>query len=589
MFVRHVRRKNNDGSYVDYLQLAHSNRQPGKTPRHEVLFSLGRADRDAPMLRNIASGILRHLDKLDVQRAKIELAQEASIELSPDAEGRIHVADFHSRKCGMQVLVWALWKKVGIHDFFRERYPDRGEQLSRRAFLIVLNRMIDPRSKNALPGWAEREIVCDDAGGLVASSFYDVLDVIAADDEELQRTAFARMRELVGDESDVALYDTSSTSFEMGETDEDIAAREEAWQRWEDGDKSTPAPDVRRPQVVNDPPTRLRGYSRDHRPDLPQVTIGLATTERGMPIRCWTRPGNVTDASTVPDVQQDLAAMGVRDAVFIGDRGMMSKLNVAFLESENVRYVLGRKLRDGSKALDIALTQAGPYRPLDRDRDVLEIADPEHPGRRLLVVRHHERARHDAKVRASLVKAAQKRAKRVNDSTSEHPRAACELETTHALARLLHENEAGDLEVNPDAVAREARLDGVTVLTTDTDWPPERVLRAYQGLLRTEDGWRTMKMTESLRPIHHRRSDRIRAHITCTALGLGLIRVIERLTRMTWEQVTDAVADVHQVRFRCGEREHKTCTAVTAEQLALYEAVGAPPPLRFAREGWAAM
>src|SRR5690606_9848504 len=107
------------------------------------------------------------------------------------------------------------------------------------------------------------------------------------------------------------------------------------------------------------------------------------------------------------------------------------------------------------------------------------------------------------------------------------------------LARLLTKDEAGTLRVDEDALAREARLDGVMVLTTNTDWPAARVIEAYQGLLRTENDWRTLKTVESLRPVHHRRADRIRAHITCCALGLGLIRTVEHLTRQTWGQVVD--------------------------------------------------
>lgn len=589
MFARLTKRKNDDGTVVEYLQLAHSVREPGsKHPRNKVLLGLGRVDRDGDTLRNLANGILRFLDRADVERAKIELDDEA-LQLAAGAEGGVAVRGFRSRKFGIQLLVWALWTRLGIHDFFRARDPVRGDRNSRLAFLIVFNRMLDPRSKHALPGWAANEIVCDDADQLTADAFYDVLDVIAEHDEDLQRAAFERMRELVGEGADLALYDTSSAAFEMGETDEDIAEREAAWTTWENGDTSLSPPDVRRPQVVNTPPTRLRGYSRDHRPELPQVTIGLATTERGIPIRCWTRPGNVTDVSTVPDIQQDLAAMGVRDAVFIGDRGMTSKINLDFLESENVRYVVGRKLRDGSEALRVALSTAGPMQPLDDDREFLEIADPEHPHRRLLVVRHRERAKRDAKVRTSLTAAAMARAAKVNASKAPHPRAACDLETTRALARLLKKGEDGQLSIDDVAVEREARLDGITVLTTNTEWAAARVLAAYQGLLRTEDGWRTMKSTESLRPIHHRRSDRILAHITCTALGLGLIRTVEHLTGTTWQQVVRALADVHQVQFQCGTREHRTSTALTDEQRRLFSAVGASSHLRFAREGWTAM
>ncbi|MFN0100243.1 MAG: IS1634 family transposase [Gemmatimonadaceae bacterium] len=585
MFARITKRKNGDGSVVEYLQIAHSVREPGsKHPRNKVLFGLGRVDRDADTLRALANGILRHLDRPDISAARDDTDD---LHLHPNEEGGVVAHDFASRKVGIQLLLWALWKKLGIPEFFIERDSENGARQSRLAFLIVLNRALDPRSKHALPGWAGREIWCDNADELTAGQFYDVLDVIAHHDEALQRHIFEAMRALTNDTTDIALYDTSSTAFEMTEDDVAIAAREAEWTAWEQGDPDAPPPDVRRPQVVNDPPARLRGYSRDHRPDLPQIVIGLATTERGLPIRSWTFPGNTTDGSTVTGIQQDLAATGVKDTVFVGDRGMTSEHNLAFLESENIPFIVGKKLRDRSADIRQLLDTAGPMVPIDDERQALEVKAPNHEHRRLLLVRHAGRASHDAKVRASLIAAAAARAAKVNASSTPHPRAACELETRRALARLLTNGEDGAFRVDDAAVAREARLDGVMVLATNTTLSAARVAAAYQGLLRTEDGWRTMKNTESLRPIHHRREDRIRAHITCCALGLGLIRTVEHLTGTTWDRVVKELADVHRVTFRNGEREHATATRMSVEQRKLYEQVGAELPGPAVRRTWA--
>lgn len=117
-----------------------------------------------------------------------------------------------------------------------------------------------------------------------------MLDVVAEHDEALQRQCFEATCALTGDDAKTVCYDTTSSYFEMMENDVAIAEREATWAAWEDGDCVGAPPDVRRPQVVNDPPLRMRGYSRDHRPELPQTVIGLATTERGLPVRTWVFP-----------------------------------------------------------------------------------------------------------------------------------------------------------------------------------------------------------------------------------------------------------------------------------------------------------
>lgn len=137
------------------------------------------------------------------------------------------------------------------------------------------------------------------------------------------------------------------------------------------------------------------------------------------------------------NIQQDLAANGIHDMVFVGDRGMTSAQNMDFLESENVRFIFGKKLRDGDAAVVHALSTEGPMQQIAEGREFLSVVDPKHAGRRLVVVRNPARARRDAKIRAALVEEATERAAVVNASKSAHPRAACKIETTPGLSRLL--------------------------------------------------------------------------------------------------------------------------------------------------------
>ena len=92
---------------------------------------------------------------------------------------------------------------------------------------------------------------------------------------------------------------------------------------------------------------------------LPQVTIGLAVTRKGIPVRCWVLPGNQNDAKCVKQVQADLNAWKLGNVVWAMDRGMTSDENRQTLQRAGGQYILGEKLR-GVHLNEQALNRGGP-------------------------------------------------------------------------------------------------------------------------------------------------------------------------------------------------------------------------------------
>jgi transposase len=74
-------------------------------------------------------------------------------------------------------------------------------------------------------------------------------------------------------------------------------------------------------------PLRVRGHSKDHRGDLPQVVIGMAVTRGGIPVRLWVWPGNTSDLSVVEQVKSDPAGWQLNRLVWITDSGFNSADN----------------------------------------------------------------------------------------------------------------------------------------------------------------------------------------------------------------------------------------------------------------------
>ncbi|MGP5054488.1 IS1634 family transposase [Brachybacterium paraconglomeratum] len=108
----------------------------------------------------------------------------------------------------------------------------------------------------------------------------------------------------------------------------------------------------------------------------------------------------------------------------------------------------------------------------------------------------------------------------------------------------------------------------------------EDIALGYKQLLEVERGWRDMKSTLDLRPVFHRREDRIRSHVTLCWLALLLIRLLENRTETTWEQIRRQVQRLHQVTLAGDDGTVETLTRPTAEQNQLFTTAGLPVPKR---------
>jgi transposase len=94
-------------------------------------------------------------------------------------------------------------------------------------------------------------------------------------------------------------------------------------------------------------PLRKRGKAKNKRYDAPLVTVGLAVTREGLPVRSWVFPGNTADVTTVERVKADLKGWRLGRCVFVGDAGMNSEDNRKTLALGGGKYILASKMRAG--------------------------------------------------------------------------------------------------------------------------------------------------------------------------------------------------------------------------------------------------
>jgi Transposase DDE domain len=558
VYVRTSTRKTTDGRSVRYLQLAHNEWDPAaRTSRTRVLYSFGREDDlDRAGIERLVAALSRLLDPA----AAVRLAQPAGLEFTEARPvGGVHVLD-------------ALWRRLGIDTAMRAQLTGRrlGERAERILFALVANRALAPSSKLAATGWIGRDVHIDGLDEVVDEACYRAMDWLGEIEPQLAQEVFHATAHLLNLEVDLLFFDTTSTYFEVEQADEPVA-RDERGRPAGDSDADT----------SDEAGFRSFGNSKDHRPDLPQVIVGMAVTRDGIPVRCWCWPGNTADSALIRQVKQDMRAWSLARVVWVADRGFASAANRRFLQQGGGHYILGERLRSGTPAADAALSRPGRYQNVRDNLQVKEVRlAPDLADDRFVVCYNPAEADRDAHTRARHVTALTE----LIDGTDRLPRSkrdelAGVISTKPYLKRYLRRTPGGLLRVDQSAIARETNLDGKYLLrTSDPTLSAEDIALGYKQLLEVERGWRTLKQVIDLRPIYHRKEDRIRAHVILCWLALLLIRIIETTTGRTWPPVRDELHRLQAVTYTGPAGTFRQTTTLTKTQRDLLAALDIEPP-----------
>jgi hypothetical protein len=555
VYVRTSTRKTSDGHSVRYLQLAHNEWDPvARRSRTNVLYSFGREDDlDRAGVARLVAALSRLLDPA----AAVPAGAAGGLELTEARPvGGVHVLD-------------ALWRRLGIDTALHARLTGRrlGVRAERILFALVANRVLAPSSKLAATSWIAHDVHIDGLDAVVDEACYRAMDWLLDVEPVLAEEVFHATAHLLNLEVDLLFFDTTSTYFEIEQADEPVA-------RDEHGRRTDAEP-------VTEAGFRGFGKSKDHRDDLPQVIVGMAVTRDGIPVRCWCWPGNTADSALIRQVKQDMRAWSLARIVWVADRGFASAANRRFLQQGGGHYILGEKLRGGTPAADTALSRQGRYQKARDNLQVKEVnLDADLAGDRFVVCYNPAEAERDAATRDRHLGALTE----LIDGTDKLPRSrrdelAGVISTKPHLKRYLRRTPGGLLRVDAAAIKTESNLDGKYLLrTSDPTLSAEDIALGYKQLLEVERGWRTMKQVIDLRPVYHRKEDRIRAHVILCWLALLLIRIIETTTGQTWPTVRDQLQRLQAVTYTRPAATFRQTTTLTKTQRDLLTALDIEPP-----------
>src|SRR5215472_1251052 len=458
MYLRTTRRRNQDGSIVEYYQLAETRWDPvRRRPTAHIIHNFGRADTlDRDALRRLARSITRVCEGgLDVPEDVVPPGEALELEWARPL-GVVHVAR-------------ARWEELGIGAVLRglERPGPRRAPHELALFTMVANRLAEPLSKLACHDhWVSERVYLPEAEPLTLEHLYFALDFLDTHIEALEREIFFRTADLFRADVDLIFWDTTTVSFEIDAEDD--------------------AEETRRGKTL--PPLRKRGYSKEGGNHKPQVVVGLALTRDGLPVRSWVFPGNTIDATTVAQVKEGLRGWRLGQAIFVGDAGMDSEANRQELAKGVGHSILARPIGKLTEVQQEVLSRPGRFPPVNDHLEIKEVLVGDGARRRrYLVCRHLEAAKRQRQHRGEIVAAVRQELARLDPHAPEHPKRACELVASTRYGRYLSRGSGGRLAIDAVAVRRAARMAGTYVLLTNDDTlTPEDVGLGYKAMRRIE-------------------------------------------------------------------------------------------------------
>jgi transposase len=314
------------------------------------------------------------------------------------------------------------------------------------------------------------------------------------------------------------------------------------------------------------------GHSRDHRADRPQIILAVATDTEGLPLLVSVLRGNRNDTQTLQGLLHTLRRrFAITEATFVFDGGMSSRINLDALMAAKLAFVT----RLSTATLQTLVAELGLEKQLELGDDprLLEVS---HQGKRYVIAGGLWRQQRDqerrqsrlAKAEAELRRLAAVRRKKTNPQklASQVGRS---LQRLKAHKYFTYEvDAAGQLQwARKEAlITQEAQQDGWYLLHTNEPaqrCSGEQVLAHYKGLLDVEEAFCELKSYLEVRPVHHRRPDRVVNHVRLCFLAYWLSARLggEWRARGETEEVPRILRQLQTIRLgtlRLGQKTART-------------------------------
>jgi transposase len=471
----------------EYLQIVENSRD-GKRTVQRVIATVGRMDkiRDKGEIETLIRSLSRFSEK-----ALLILSGKSDIGAS-------------AKKIGPALIFERLWKELKIDAVLRRLLKERrfGFDVERAIFLTVLHRLFASGSDRFCDTW-RRDYIINRVGGLSLHHLYRAMAFLGEEIEDQRDHTFSprvtkdlieedmfHLRQDLLSSLDVVFFDTTSIYFE-GEGGEALGEL---------------------------------GHSKDHRPDLKQMIVGVVLDNKGNPICQEMWPGNTADVkSLIPVMERLRRRFAIGRFCIVSDRGMISQETLTYLEKEHIPYILGARMRRVKEIKEEVLRRAGRYHEVhpegvsSKDPSPLKVKEVIVNDRLYIVCLNTRQARKDAADRQAIINS-------LSEKLKTNPKSLVGNKGYRKYLTMHRET----VSLNEEKIEEEKRFDGKWVLKTNTALTAGQVALKYKELWQVEQVFRDMKSILDTRPIFHQRDETIRGHVFCSFLALTLRKELDR-------------------------------------------------------------
>lgn len=477
------------GKY-DYLQICQSIRE-GKKVKQRVIATIGRMDRlnDKGEIEKLVRSLAKYSDKV-----LMILSGKSNLKA-------------HNYKIGPSLIFERLWKESGIQSVIESHLQDRNFTfpVERALFLTVLHRLFDSGSDRNCQRW-RRDYRISGIDELQLHHLYRAMGWLGeklSDQKEsnelgprctkdlIEESLFKKNRDLFSS-LDLVFFDTTSIYFEGSGGDT----------------------------------LGQYGLSKDHRPDLKQMVVGVVLDNNGRPISCEMWEGNTADINTlIPVVDRLKKRFSIQSFCVVADRGMISKETIVSLEERKLSYIIGVRMR---KVKDVRMLLAShqdistyeeiyPESEQSKAPAPLKVKEVILDEKRYVICYNSKQARKDRADREAILTS-------LRGKLKNGPKALIGNKGYRKYLKVDKET----IEIDEEKIKSEAIFDGRWVLQTNMNWPAGQIALKYKELWQVEHVFRDTKSLLDTRPIFHQRDHTIRGHVFCSFLALVLRKELDK-------------------------------------------------------------
>ena len=526
-----------------YLAIKEKYYVPKKGTRERTVESLGYLS----ALKEKYEDPIAYFDQYAKELTK-STQKEKRLTITIDVNEKLDIETNDTRNVGYGILK-ALYKELELDKFWNWKTRHLKVQFSTDQIfrLLTISRVLNPGSKKY--ALENKNIYFEPFDGFTLDDVYHVLDVIAANQKDLQKWIFDHSQNICTRDVSTSYFDCTNYYFDISHPDVDIL-----------DDDGNPVGTDGNP---TDPKYRKRGPEKNHRPD-PIVEMGLLMDKNGIPIAYDLFPGNESEKVHMrPIIKRFKNDYENCRVIFVADRGLNTSDNIYWLNGNNKGdnnerdgYVYGQSVRgadkefkewvlgEGYKTETIVDETKGEIKFKHKSRiQVKELhVNVTKPGskktakkavmvdQKQMVYYSEKYAKKQKADRDAMVA----RAKDLINHPKKYDRISAKGSSAY-IKNIQFDKTTGEiiegkaLLLDEEKIHEEEKYDGYySIVTSELTMSDTEMRKVYRGLARIEDSFKVTKTCFKSRPVYVRTNEHIEAHFATCFLALVLIRLLEQ-------------------------------------------------------------